>query len=109
MKISLLILWTILLILNIYDVLTTFIILEHGGKEMNPMLNWLIINCGTCIGLFLPKLIAISFLTCITIWIIDQQINLRQKIVIHVSYILAICFNSYVMYNYNYVFIKVIM
>ena len=106
MKIFLLISWTILLSLNIFDTCTTFIILEHGGKELNWFVNWFIVKFDPAVGLFLIKTITLLVLTFASAWISNCKINLRQRIVIISSYLIAICYYSYVMYNSNYAYIK---
>ncbi len=106
MKIFLLISWTILLVLNIFDACTTFILLEHNGKELNWLVNWFIVKFGPVVGLFQIKIITLLFLTFVSAWISECKINLRQRIVIISSYLIAICYYSYNMYNYNYIYMK---
>lgn len=101
--------WTLLIlliILNIYDGLTTFILLEHGGKELNPIVNWFIKKFGVVDGLFFIKSITLTWLMIINIWISQKSLNLRQKSVVINSYLIAILYYSYVMYNYNYAYMK---
>jgi hypothetical protein len=107
MKIFLLISWTLLLALNIFDACTTFILLEHDGKELNFAMNWFIKAYGPE-GLFYAKSFALLFLTFVTVWISDvnKTLNLRQHIVVIGSYLIAICYYSYIMYNYNYIYMK---
>ena len=105
MKIFLLISWTLLLALNIFDACTTFILLEHDGKELNFVMNWFIKVYGPE-GLFYAKSFALLFLTFVTGWILDKTLNLRQQIVIIGSYLIAIYYYSYIMYNHNYIYMK---
>ena len=109
MKISLLVLWSIIIALNIYDSLTTIIILENGGTEVNPIINWVIGKYGAGVGLLIPKAITIIFLTCVTGCIVGKKfLNIRQRITIITSYLIAICYYSYIMYNYNYAYMKLV-
>lgn len=106
MKIFLLISWTLLLALNIFDACTTFILLEHDGKELNFVMNWFIVKYGSSAGLIYFKSFALVFLTFVTGWILDKPLNLRQQMVIIGSYLIAICYYSYTMYNINYIYMK---
>jgi len=106
MKIILLIMWLVLMYLNLYDLITTFIILEHGGTEANPIINWFIGKCGVIMGLLIPKLSALIFFTIVTKWVAGQSLQIRQKIVVFGSYMITICVYSYIMFYYNYAYVK---
>ena len=108
MKTFLLISWTLLLALNIFDAYTTFILLEHDGKELNFVMNWFIKTYGAAAGLIFFKSFVLVFLTFVTGWAaeIHKTFNLRQQMVIISSYLIAICYYSYIMYNHNYIYMK---
>jgi hypothetical protein len=61
-----------LILFNIFDTVSTKILLESGLTETNPFVNWIIINCGY-IGVITFKLFAI-----IT-WFIFSLISLKRN------------------------------
>jgi len=105
MKITLLVLWVVLVYLNLYDLITTVVLLEHDGKELNYLNNWLIGMYGIS-GLVSFKFTMIAFLSLVTAWISDYNLIIRQKIVVCGSYLIAISYYSYIMYNYNYTYMQ---
>ena len=47
--------------LQIGDFLSTYKALsQKTGKEMNPVINWMIVHFGLVVGLVIPKLVAIA-------------------------------------------------
>ena len=40
-------------VLKFLDVATTYVILSHGGSEMNPLVRWVMARIGVAPGLFL--------------------------------------------------------
>lgn len=47
---------------NLIDVVSTLVILHHGGQELNPFLVWLMLKIGTVPGLVLPKVVCLAAL-----------------------------------------------
>jgi NhaP-type Na+/H+ or K+/H+ antiporter len=97
--------WSALVYLNLYDLITTAVLLEHEGKELNPITNHFVTWFGIT-GLIYIKVVVLLFLTLVTGWIADNMLILRQQIVVVVSYLIAISYYSYMMYNYNYTYMK---
>lgn len=52
----------ILIAANLIDVISTLVILHHGGRELNPFLVWLMSKIGTVPGLVLPKVVCLAAL-----------------------------------------------
>jgi hypothetical protein len=50
----------LLILLQIADCLTTVHILKNGGREANPMMNWLFNKIGTIPSLVIMKLLVIG-------------------------------------------------
>lgn len=106
MKLIILPLWTILVALNIYDAITTLVLLEHDGKELNPIPNWFIVNFKPTFGLFILKFIVLAFLTFVTDWMLNQLLNARQKVVIVSLYLIAVLWYAWIMYSNNYTYMQ---
>jgi len=106
MKTFLWLAWTLLCALNIYDVITTIVLLEHEGKELNPLINKFVELYGPVAGLFFIKTVVLLILTFVTCWLLDKTLLGREKIIAVVGYMISICFYLYMMYNYNYTYIK---
>lgn len=51
-----------LIFANLIDVISTLVILHHGGRELNPFLVWLMSKIGTVPGLVLPKVVCLAAL-----------------------------------------------
>jgi len=54
------ILSVILVLLNVWDVYTTYLILGFGGRELNPLLNWVIKKIGVLPGLIASKTVCVA-------------------------------------------------
>ena len=102
--IYLIITWALLFALNIYDVYSTYILLNLGYNEANPIVRWFIEIFGVDFSLLFIKLLTFSYLTIITIKIIIKKFNNIEKISILLAYIIVIIYYSYFLYNYNYQF-----
>jgi len=77
--------FVIFIVLNIIDFFLTKKILEHGGKEFNPVMNF-IYKKFNMFGIFFLKLIVISFLF---FQICKQQIDIFTIFYLNLVYIIA--------------------
>lgn len=64
-----------IIILNIYDIVSTYILLNNGGEEMNFIMLYFINLFGVLPGLIIAKLIALGCLTKIFIDYIKNKFN----------------------------------
>ena len=65
-----------LIILNVADILTTYVIIEYGGEEMNPIVIFFMNMMGPLIGMIFLKTFFLSFLLILLLWIKkEKEIN----------------------------------
>ena len=94
----------ILLSLNLFDIISTTIILNNGGKELNPVINLFIGVFGYPIGIIIPKIIFI----CLFIFSSYTLINKKPKVIIVALYFMNLYYLT-CMYLFNYQYLKFIL
>jgi hypothetical protein len=88
-------------ILNIFDYTSTSILLQNGGQELNPLMNWMMELIGTEQAMLVTKIPFLGLLTYVTIRAYKKVLTKRETVALPCGYIIIISFYSYVMYNYN--------
>lgn len=88
-------------ILNIFDGVSTYILLQNGGKELNPFVNWVMNLIGPVEAMLLLKVPFLILLTYIIIRAIKQKLTRREKIFLTGGYSFGVLFYTFCMYNYN--------
>ena len=106
-----LIMISLLVLMSIYDCVTSYIILTKKGLdfEMNPIMQYGMYYYGTLNVLIIAKCISLSLLiiTTIMIWK-EKHLSKRETILSYLLYIVPVCFYAFILYNYNYKFIQLI-
>ena len=73
--------------LQALDAYTTLKILMQGGKELNPVMNWIFTKLGTVNGLVLVKcgiiLLFFSVIDLIPVWVFLLMIGIYSFVVAH--------------------------
>jgi len=88
-------------ILNIFDGISTYILLQNDGKELNPFVDWVMNLIGPVEAMLLLKVPFLILMTYIIIRALKQTLNKREIIFLSCGYIFLILFYSFYMYNYN--------
>lgn len=79
----------ILILMQLFDFYSTFVILRAGGREVNPVVNFLINKIGLVLALIIAKSVAIAGV--VFIYYVDNLIAMIVLILIY-SYV---CLNNY--------------
>jgi len=101
MKLFLILSCALIWALNMFDYVSTSIILQRGGEEMNPLINWLIQLIGVNPALLSTKVPFLCLLTYVTFRANRKILTSRERVVLPSGYAFIILFYSYVMYNFN--------
>lgn len=101
MKIFLILSCVLIWALNIFDYASTSILLQNGGEELNPLINWMMELIGAEEAMLLTKIPFLGLLTYVTIRACKKVLTKRETLALPCGYIIIISFYSYVMYNYN--------
>ena len=101
MKIFLILSCIALWILNIFDSVSTYILLQNGGEELNLFVNWVMNLIGPIEAMLLLKVPFLILLTYIVVRAIKQKLNKDEIIFLSGGYIFLILYYSFYMYNYN--------
>jgi len=88
-------------ILNIFDFVSTCILLQNGGMELNPFVNWVMNLIGPVEAMLLLKVPFLILLTYVVTRALKKILNKREIIYLGSAYIFLILFYSFYMYNYN--------
>ena len=106
-NISIISIFILLILLIIYDGLTTFYIMNHYGIELevNPLIKFLMKNFGIFNGIFYIKLLSGIFLGITTILCIIDK-NIKIKIIYLYSLFGVSIFYSVIMISCNYQIIR---
>ena len=90
----------LLIILNICDGIATYVILENGGIELNPIANYLIETSGTIEGIVIIKsstillILFITFLNLIKPHRVSKSLVLSCFLVASVAYLLVVLYSG---------------
>lgn len=98
--------FTILTVLCIIDSYSTYLILQGGGKEINPVMNWLMDKFGTTNALVFPKLICLLILYHGTFKAIKIPLSNRKMRFVAGAYIVLICLYVVVVFKLNMPFLN---
>lgn len=83
---KMMLLW-LLIVLQVLDALLTIKILERGGKELNPVMNWIFSRIGVQEGLLIVKTLVCSvfiiWMELIPIWAFLFLIGATSLVVHH--------------------------
>lgn len=101
MKIFLISACIILWILNIFDCISTYILLQNGGIELNLFVNWFMNLIGIVEAMLLLKIPFLILLTYVVICGLKKTLVKREIIFLSTGYIFLISFYSFYMYKYN--------
>jgi hypothetical protein len=88
-------------ILSILDIISTYIILSHGGMEINPVMNWLMEQMGEVNALIFPKLFCLILLVHYTFKAINLPLRKIKLNIIASVYIAVICIYVVVVMKLN--------
>jgi len=93
-----------IVVLNLLDFFTTYIILEKmGGSELNPFLVYLIDITGTIWSILVVKILALSYMCGIAYsrWEGCQRpLVFWTLLVVSILYMLVVLWNSYIIFNF---------
>lgn len=90
-----------MIVLSILDSISTYIILSHGGIEINPVMNWLMEQMGVVNALIFPKLICLLLLVYYTFKAIKLPLNKTKLNIFASVYIAVICIYVVVVVKLN--------
>lgn len=99
---SCLIIW----FLNVFDFMSTVVVLENGGEEMNLVADLFIKLFGIIGGLLILKVPFLALLTYTTHRACKKPTTKRERVALSSGYALIIAFYTYFMYNYNWMYIR---
>ena len=102
MKIFLIIGCILIWILNIFDYMSTSLILENGGIEWNPFMNWMMGHFGPQGAMLATKIPFLALVLGITIHAIKKEMTRRERILVPVAYSIIIAAYAVVMYMANF-------
>ena len=85
-----LILLIIFTVLQILDVYTTYKILSNGGRELNPLVRWVIEKVGLVLGISSLKVILVA---CLTVIWYNNMLPVWAMVVADVVYAGVIAYN----------------
>lgn len=83
-------LFLLLVVLNIADVITTSKILKSGGRELNPLVRWMMEKFGVRGGMVLVKIPALAVSAFLPWWMLLALV---------VFYGVIVCANAEVYFN----------
>ena len=102
MKLFIIISSILIILLNLFDGYSTTVLLQHGGGEFNPFMNWLMNIFGVIPSLIIMKTLFISILIYASIKALTKNILTKREIFgVISSHCFIVVFYSYVMYTYN--------
>lgn len=88
--------------LNIFDYMSTSLLLENGGTEWNPFMNWMMGHFGSQIAMLATKIPFLILVLVVTIHAIKKDMTRRERILVPVCYTIVIVTYAVVMYMCNY-------
>jgi len=94
MEIINIVLLLILIVLQFFDIKTTLVVLEQGGREINPLINFLMYKFGVKKVLYVSKILGILAWSGITYSCLNNKLISCALLVIIVIYLLVIRYNS---------------
>ncbi len=92
----------LILALNLFDYISTSIVLQNGGKELNPFVNWVMGFFGIHGGLLITKIPFLSLLIYATYKAYIMNLTRREYIVLPCCYSIVVLFYGYFMYAHNF-------
>lgn len=81
----------IFILLQLGDFVTTRQVLSRGGRELNPIVQWLMTRLGIIPGLAVAKILAVALIVYLTA---TTQIDQTVLIILNLIY-LAVVINNY--------------
>lgn len=78
MDLAFIILYVVYFILNVFDGITTWIILkpDHYGRELNPAAKWIFIKLGIPRGIIITEAGVLALLTPLIFWLAAVNLTL---------------------------------
>ncbi len=89
-------------LINIFDYVSTTVLMKNGGEELNPYIGWLMEIVGVQEAMLITKIPFLLLVVLVTIQAIKTDMTNRERIVIPVCYSVIILVYSIVMYSYNF-------
>ena len=102
MNIFILVSILLIMLLNIFDIVSTIFLLERDFQEMNPYVNFLMNKFGVLNGLLIAKVVPLILLNFIGFKCITRQLKKSEKITIVVSMTSLNLFYLILLYYYNF-------
>lgn len=94
--------------LCILDSYSTYIILQDGGREINPIMNWLISKMGVGNALVFPKLVCLLILCHGTFKALKIPLSTNKMRLIACTYVILIGIYSVVVFQLNMPYLNAI-
>lgn len=88
-------------LINIFDYVSTSILLSKGGEELNPLMGWVMQIIGTQPAMILTKVPFLGLVLYVTIRALRKGLTKRESILLPICYSIVILSYSYCMYNFN--------
>jgi len=88
-------------LINIFDYISTIIILDKDAIEMNPIINYLMGIIGIQTTMLLTKIPFLLLILYLTIKGIKKQLTKRESTLLVKCFSLVILVYTYCMYSYN--------
>lgn len=88
--------------LNIFDAITTVIILNNGGIEINPIMNYIMEKIGTEVSISISKFTIVMLLCWLMVKVEDyNSLTIREKRFAFSGVTFCNLVYIYFMYNFN--------
>jgi hypothetical protein len=103
MKLFVLISLPVLILLNIYDIYSTYFLIGIGVEELNPYIRWVISHFGIIPAMLVTKGIPFGMLFWVSYKVCTRTDPIkRENIIIVSAFIIMISFYAYFMYTRNF-------
>ena len=87
--------------INIFDYISTSILLSRGGEELNPLMGWVMQYVGTQPAMLLTKIPFLGLVLYVTVRATRKGLTKRESILVPICYSIVMIAYSYCMYNFN--------
>jgi hypothetical protein len=105
MKTFLIVCWFVMAALCMFDVYSTYVILNNGGTEINPFMNWIMKHIGVANALIFTKVPVLILLAIGINKFKSSALSIKEKYVLVSVFVISITSYTIVMYNFNFQFL----
>jgi len=96
----------ILIILSTFDFACTYVIIENGGRELNPIMNYIMQAAGTTWALLWAKWSLLSIVVVLYTFNNEFKRKWQSPVMIGAAAVANICYLSVVTYSFHMIWVN---